>query len=142
MPPRAAPLTSTLEGKSLQTPKSFTKIYWVAWLVAFGCFIAALIYYGIENTLGSFALFSFLLGGFAFYFELGRLMGFLKLHAPAVYSQLASLRWLEFSTFFNPRLLRLPETSAPHYSAMQVFRAARRFSVVAISLPVLITWLV
>jgi len=125
-----------------QTPKSFTKIYWVAWLVAFGCFTAALINYGIENTLGSFALFSFLLGGFTFNFELGRLMGFLKLHAPALYSQFASLRWLEFSAFFNPRLLRLPETSAPHYSAMRVFRAARRFSVVTISLPVLIIWLV
>lgn len=124
----------------MQTPKSFTKIYWLAWLVAFGCFAAALMYDGIENTLGLFALFSSLLGGFAFNFELGRLMGFLKLHAPDSYSKLASLRWLEFSTFFNPRLLRIPETSAPHYSAMQVFRAAWRFSVVAISLPLLINW--
>jgi hypothetical protein len=124
----------------LQTPRSFTRIYWLAWLGVFCCFAAALMHYGIENTLGSFALFSVLLGGFAFNFEFGRLMGFLKLHAPSFYSQLPSSRWFEFSAFFSPRLLRTPEIDAPHYYAMQTYRAAWRFSVVAIFLPLLINW--
>jgi hypothetical protein len=59
-------------------------------------------------------------------------MGFLKLYAPALYSEFAGLRWLEFSAFFNPRLFCTPEISALHYRAVLIYRAAWRFSVVAI----------
>jgi hypothetical protein len=110
------------------------------WLAGFSCFVIALIYYGVEKTLGSFALFSCLLGSFVFNFELGRLMGFLKSHVPSLHSQLPHSWWFDFNAFFNPGLFSTPETSAPHYCAIQIYRAAWRFSAVALFLPLLIKW--
>ena len=104
--------------------RSFTKLYWLAWLAALCVFLVALVFYGGEASIVWFALLSSLLGGYVFNFEFGRLVGFLKLHAPSVYSKLPSSRWFEVSAFFNPKLLRVPDSNAPHYHAMQVYRSS------------------
>ena len=116
-------------------PKSFTKLYWFAWLAILCVFLAALALYGGEASIGWFALLSGLLGGYAFNFEFGRLMGFLKSHVPSEHSKLPSTRWFEVSAFFNPNLLRVPDSNAPHYRAIKIYRASWQFSVVAIFVP-------
>lgn len=124
-------------------PKSFTKLYWLAWFVSLCLFIVALAFYGGEASIGWFVLLSSLLGGCAFNFEFGRLMGFLKSHVPSVYSKLpTSSRWFEVSVFFNPKLLRIPDSNAPHYHAMKIYRASWQFSVVAMLFPLLVNWAV
>lgn len=121
-------------------PKSFTKLYWFAWLTILCVFLVAFAIYGGEASIVWFALLSGLFGGYAFNFEFGRLMGFLKSQAPSVHSTLPSTRWFEVSAFFNPNLLRVPDRNAPHYRAIQVYRASWQFSVVAVVVPLLINW--
>jgi hypothetical protein len=94
----------------------------------------------IRESFVWFALFSGTLGGYIFNFELGRLMGFLKTYAPKEFAALPQSRSFEALAFFSPRLLRPPESKAPHYNAICVYRSAWQFSVVAVFLPLILNW--
>jgi hypothetical protein len=131
---------SALEGKSVQSPKSFATLYWLVWLAVLCVIAITLASHKDEASLAWFALTSGLLGGLVFNFEFGRLMGFLKSNCPAVYSQLPHSRLFEASAFFNPNLLRTPDSTAAHYNAMKTYRSAWLFSAVAVFLPLLLNW--
>ena len=124
----------------MYSPRSFAKYYWLVWFAALVVFIISSQFIPIRESLGWFALFSGIFGVYSFHFEFGRLLGFLETHAPAAFAELPKSWVFELLAFFNPRLLRLPESNSPHYDAVHVYRSAWLFSVVAAFLPLVLNW--
>lgn len=111
---------------------SFSSRYWALWFFALALWLISSAYVPLSETIGWFGL-AAVLGGYVFPFELGRLMGFLKINCPDQYIELHTARWLETMAFIHPALLRKlvrlprsPSTSAD--SAFLAYRSAWIFS--------------
>lgn len=117
---------------------SFTKYYWLAWLVACALWLASSQYWPLADSFGSFALLSGLGAVYVFHFELGRLVGFLRAHAPADYAELQDSPLLQTLAFIHPRIhqkLWAPANvpARPGDTAFRVYRSAWVFSALTIA---------
>ncbi|MPM77782.1 hypothetical protein SDC9_124790 [bioreactor metagenome] len=116
---------------------SFTRYYWIALLAAFAVWLAISLHFPLSESFGVFALVTGLGSAYVYSFEFGRLMGFLKVHAPSQYAELQDIPLFETLAFVHPRMHRklwVPVNAPlrPRDTAFRVYRSAWIFSALTI----------